>query len=165
MTRGSVRTIRMVTAGALFVAAWLLWSGHYSPLLLLLGAVSCMLVLWLAVRTGFFDRDVYSLYLGPGLPRYWSWLLCEIARSNFAVARTVLTPRMPIDPALVTVDASALSPVAQTMVVNSITLTPGTASLNVDAGRVEVHCLDRRIADALRNGDLVRRAAALAGEA
>jgi multicomponent Na+:H+ antiporter subunit E len=165
MTRRSIRSIRIAAAGALFVAAWLLWSGHYTPLLLALGAGSCVLVLWLAVRTGFFDRYVYSLYLGPRLPRYWGRLLREIARSNVTVARIVLAPRMPIEPVLVTVDASALSPVAQTMVVNSITLTPGTASLNVEAGRVEVHCLDRRIAEELRNGDVVARAAALSGEA
>lgn len=156
--------VRVAAAGGLFVVAWLLWSGHYSPLLLALGAGSCLLSLWLAMRTGFFDRDVYSLYLGPGLPRFWGWLLGEIVRSNFTVARVVLARRMPVAPELVTVDASRLSPVAQTMVANSITLTPGTASINVDGGRIEVHCLNGAVAAAVRGGGILERAAALAGE-
>lgn len=152
-----------VTA-AVLAGAWLAWSGHYTPLLLVLGFLSCALAIWLAVRTGFFDDNIYSLYLGPGLPRYWFWLLTEIVRANVDVALTILARRISVHPAIRTVDASALSPVAQTLVINSVTLTPGTVSLNVDDGRIEVHCLTREIAADLDRGETIRRVARLAGE-
>lgn len=158
------RTRQVLVTAAVLAVAWLAWSGHYTPLLLALGIVSCALVVWLAARTGFFDGGVYSLYLGPGLPRYWRWLIAEIVRANARVARTVIAPRPAVSPRVTTVDASALSPVAQTIVVNSITLTPGTVSLNVEDGVIEVHCLTWRIAEDLDHGDVVERVARLAGE-
>ncbi|HUF72875.1 MAG TPA: Na+/H+ antiporter subunit E [Gammaproteobacteria bacterium] len=159
-----VRPRRLIVTAAVLAAAWLAWSGHYTPLLLAFGFVSCALVVWLAARTGFFDGDVYSLYLGPGLPRYWTRLLADIVRANAVVARIVVSRHPAVSPTFTTVDASALSPVAQTIVVNSITLTPGTVSLNVEDGRIEVHCLTRAMAEALAGGGVVERVARLAGE-
>lgn len=153
--------MRYAIATAIFVAAWLLWSGHYSPLLLYLGAVSCGLVLLLAARTGFFDVDVYAFHLGPRLPGFWLWLLKEIVKANLAVARIVLSPRMPIQPTIVTIDASDLPSVAQATLANSITLTPGTVTIDVDRGMLEVHCLDAASAEELKSGEMLRRAAIL----
>lgn len=160
--RGTSAHIRTTTAALLFVATWLLWSGHYTGLLLVLGALSCALVLILARRTGFFDTDVYSLHLGPRLPAFWLWLLKEIARSNIDVARIVLSRRPDIEPTIVTVDASHLPAAVQATLANAITLTPGTVSVDIDRGRIEVHCLTREIAEQLRDGELVRRATRLA---
>lgn len=162
--RGESAAIRSTTGAALFAATWLLWSGHYVPLLLVLGAASVGLVLMVARRTGFFDADVYSLHLGPRLPAFWLWLIKEIARSNLKVARIVLRRRLEIEPTWVTVDASHLPPAVQATLANAITLTPGTVSVDVDRGRIEVHCLTREIADELRGGEMLRRAAALTGE-
>ena len=55
--------MRIVLTLILWFVAWLLWSGLYKPLLLVLGVLSCLLVLVLARRMGFFDRDVFSLHL------------------------------------------------------------------------------------------------------
>lgn len=132
--------MRLVLAAILFAAAWLLWSGHYTPLLLALGAVSCALTLWLAKRMGFFATDVYTLNLGPRLVLFWLWLLVEIARANFAVARVVLGRRLRVAPSVVTVDAADLPPPVQAILANAITLTPGTLSLDINGeiGRAHV---------------------------
>lgn len=153
--------MRIALAFCLFAATWLLWSGHYSPLLLGLGLLSCGLVLLLALRTGFFAADVYTLHLGPRLPRFWLWLAKEIVRANWDVARIVLNPRLPISPTIVTLDASRIPAVTRATLANSITLTPGTVSIDVDQGNIEVHCLTRSNADELRAGAMLRRAAAL----
>jgi multicomponent Na+:H+ antiporter subunit E len=155
---------RIAIAGAVFAVTWLLWSGHYTPLMLGLGALSCALVLVLARRTGFFDVDVYALHLGPRLPGFWCWLAREIVRSNLSVARIVLSRRMPIEPTLVTVDASRLPVVGQATLANSLTLTPGTVSLDVNRGMIEVHCLTREAAAQVRHGEMLRRATALTGD-
>jgi multicomponent Na+:H+ antiporter subunit E len=120
-------------------------------------------VLLLAARTGFFDVEAYGFHLAPRLPRYWLWLLKEIAKANLKVARIVLSPRMPIGPTVVSVDADHLPPMAQVILANSITLTPGTVSLDVNRGMIEVHCLTAEAARDLKDGEMLRRATALAG--
>lgn len=149
--------MRTVVAAMLFAAIWLVWSGIYTPLLLGLGALSCGLVLLLAKRTGFFSTDVYTLHLGLRLPRFWLWLFKELVLANIAVARVVLSRHMPIDPTLVTIDASHLSPAAQATLANSITLTPGTVCHDIDRGHIEVHCLTRANAEDLQKGEMLRR--------
>jgi multicomponent Na+:H+ antiporter subunit E len=155
---------RYAVAAAVFAATWLLWSGHYAPLLLFFGAVSCVLVLWLAARIGFLDVEAYAFHLAPRLPRYWLWLLKEIAKANVTVAKIVLSPRLPISPTVISVDASELPPVTQALLANSITLTPGTVSIDVDRGVIEVHCLTVEGARDLKRGEMLRRAAKVAGE-
>ncbi len=155
--------MRVLTAGTLFVAAWLAWSGVYTPLLLFLGAVSCVLVMWLARRSGFFDVELYALHLIPRLPGYLLWLTKEIVRCNIAVARIVLSREMPIEPTVITIDASELPAVGQVILANSIGLTPGSIATDIQRGMIEVHCLTRATADLLRGGEMVRRVRSLSG--
>jgi multicomponent Na+:H+ antiporter subunit E len=152
-----VTRLRQLVVIAIFATTWLLWSGIYTPLLLALGALSCAIVFLLARRTGFFDANVYSLHLTPRLVPYWAWLTVEIAKSSVAVARIVLSRNPPIEPSIVTVDARHLPPVSQAILANSMTLTPASAALDVEDGRILVHCLTRASADALREGEMTRR--------
>ncbi len=140
--------------------AWLLWSGIYTPLLLGLGALSCLLSLYLAHRIGFFD-ELFSLQVIPRLPRYWAWLLTEIVKSSFDVARIILHRQLPISPTVIEFESDPNGPVGQVILGNSITLSPGTVTLDVHDGRLRVHCLTRAGADALLSGEFNRRAAEL----
>ena len=153
---------RILTTILLFAITWLLWSGFYTPLLLMLGAASCALVVLLAMRTGFFERELYTLHLGPRLPSYWWWLIREIVKANFTVARIVLDPRLPIQPQIIRIDASGLPSASQATLANSITLTPGSLTLDIDNNLIEVHCLTDGSADDLRRGEMLRRATKLA---
>ena len=150
--------MRIALTLLLLFATWLLWSGIYLPFLVVLGVVSCLLVLLLAHRIGFFDTDMYTLDLLPHLPRFWAWLLREIVQSNLVVAKIILHPRLPISPCLVTIDARELPQVSQATLANAITLTPGTLTTDIDRGRIEVHCLTRAMADQVSDGENLRRA-------
>ncbi len=158
-----VATGRIVVAGLLFAATWMLWSGMMKPLLLGLGLVSVLLVLWLALRIGFFDPSMHALHLLRRLPRFWLWLIPEIVKANLAVTRIVLSPSLPVSPCITTVHASGLSRVSQAVLANTITLTPGTLTLDIDEGRIEVHCLTREAAKALEAPALIERAGQLDG--
>lgn len=149
--------MRSAVTALLFATTWLIWSGHYSPLLLVLGALSCAAVLVLARRTGFFSNDVFTLHLAARLPRFWLWLFRELVRANFAVARVVLSRHMPMEPTMISIDASRLPPPAQATLANSITLTPGTVCHNINRGLIEVHCLTRANAEDLQKGEMLRR--------
>ena len=82
-------------------------------------------------------------------------------RSSLEVSRVVLDPRLPISPRIVDIDATALHPVDQAILGNSITLTPGTLALDVHDGVIKVHSLTREGADALMSSEMDRRVAAL----
>lgn len=155
------RRVRVLSSAAVFAAVWLLWSGQYTPLVLALGVVSAALVTWLAVHVGFLDLEAYVERRAAALLSFSAWLLKEIALANLAVARLILTPRLPIDTSIVKIDAAHLSPVSQVVLANAITLTPGTLSVDVNGGQIEVHCLTREAAAQVREGSMTRRVAAL----
>lgn len=147
----------------LLVAAWLLWSGIYKPLLLWLGAFSCLLSLYIAHRVGFFEQSS-GLHLLPRLPRFSLWLLVEIVKSSLEVFRLVLDPKLPISPTVVEIEAEPEGEVGQVLLANSITLTPGTVTLDVFDNRLLVHCITREGAQAIEAGDANRRIAELTGK-
>lgn len=79
---------------------------------------------------------------------YAPYLLWEIAKANVAIAKVVLHPRLPIDPAVVEFDAAVWSELPATTLANSITLTPGTLTVDVTQRHFTVHSLT---ADARRD--------------
>lgn len=153
--------MQIVLTLILWFVAWLLWSGLYKPLLLALGVLSCLLVLVLARRMGFFDRDVFSLHLIGRLLPFWGWLGKELVVSNVKVARIILSPTMPISPTVTKIEALSEGPVGQAILGNSITLTPGTVTMDDHEGTLIVHCLTADGADDLAQGEMNRRVAAL----
>lgn len=144
----------------LLALSWILWSGVYKPLVLTLGALSCVLTVYLARRMGFFQHTALLVVM-PRLPRYWRWLLGEIAISSFNVARQILRPSLSINPTLVEIETGTDSDVAEVILANSITLSPGTVTLDVHEGRLLVHCLTRDTARSLQEGDIKSRVAQL----
>lgn len=153
---------RVAVAALFFAAAWLVWSGHFTPLLLFFGAASVAAVLVLGKRIGLFEVESYMFHLAPRLPGYWLWLLKEVVKSNLEVAKIVLNPRLPISPTVISVDATRLPAISQVLLANSITLTPGTLSIDVDRGIIEVHCLTQEMARDLKGGEMQRRVARVA---
>lgn len=152
---------RMVPPLALF---WLMLSGHYTVLLLVLGAVSVAIVSWVSWRAAFPERESLALPLSPGLPRYAVWLAKEVLVSAISVVRKVWSPRPAVRPVVETTPAADLSVLSQVIYANSITLTPGTLSLDVDPDRIEVHGLDARDVATLRTGRMLREVRKLEGQ-
>ena len=153
--------MRMLVLLVVLAATWLLWSWLFKPLVLGLGVFSCLLVIYLVHRMGYFGSDLYALRLRGRFIVYWAWLLKEIFRSSIDVARIILSPSLPISPRTVQIDAGTADPVGQTTLANSITLTPGTLAFDVDEGLIQVHALTIEGADELMAGEMTRRVARL----
>lgn len=160
---GSGQLGRSVLLLLLFFSVWLLWSGLYKPLLLGLGALSCLLTLYITRRMGYVDIDVFALRFSYRLIGYWGWLGKEIVKSSIGVARVVLDPKLPISPQVIEIRSTTDNAVDQAILGNSITLTPGSLALDVHDGVLKIHTLTERDADALRSGEMDRRVAALRG--
>lgn len=144
---------------AVLSAVWLSWSGHFEPLTLGLGAGSVAFVVWLSHHMKVVDSEsvpVGLLYFR--LATYLPWLGWEIAKANLDVARRILSlGAPPISPRLIQVPASQESEIVQVVYANSITLTPGTVSIDLRGGKVLVHALHADAAAGVETGEMDRR--------
>jgi multicomponent Na+:H+ antiporter subunit E len=87
---------------------------------------------------------------------YVPYLLWEIAKSNLHIAYIVLHPKLPIDPEVVEFDAAVWTPLSTTTLANSITLTPGTLTVDVSRRQFTVHALTGNSREGLLDGGLER---------
>lgn len=152
---------RILILALLLIAAWVLWSGYLKPLLLGLGALSCVLTIWVVRRMGYFDDETFAFHYDWRLLGFWAWLGREVILSSIEVARVVLRRKVDVEPKIVDIDGKGLGPVDLALLGNSITLTPGTLTLDVYEGRLLVHALTPEGAAALQRGEMQRRVAAL----
>lgn len=143
-------------------AFWFALSGETSPLFLILAAVSVLLVLWLSARLKIIDRNASPYHRLPQILLYGVWLLGEIVKSNIAVIRKIVGPAHAIDPVMVHVPTSARTDLGKAMFANSITLTPGTVTVDVDGDRLKVHALVRETSGLASFAPMDRKAAAAA---
>ena len=155
--------VHAVRLGVVLYCVWLMLSGHVSPLLLSLGLVSAAIAAAIALRMEIVDRETYPVRLNWSVLSYWSWLLLEIVKANLKIARCILDPALPISPRIVQVPAGQRSALGVATYANSITLTPGTVSIGVEEGRIEVHALTEDAALDLEGGEMNRRACAMEG--
>ncbi|NKB69569.1 MAG: cation transporter [Candidatus Latescibacteria bacterium] len=146
-------------------AIWLLWSGHYTWLLITLGFISCLFVVLIVKRMDILDAESQPVHIIFKLLRYIPWLVWQIVLANLQVARIVLHPRLPISPSVFTIKTGQRTDLGRAIHANSITLTPGTVSVSVEAASIEVHALTDTFADAVRQGDMDRRVTQLEGGA
>lgn len=142
---------------------WLSWSGHFEPLLLAFGIVSCGLVVAICRRMQIVDAEGAPLRLGLRPLPYAVWLVKEVIEANFHVARRLLDPRLPIRPQLIRLKASQTEDLTRVVYANSITLTPGTVSIAIEDDEIVVHALTRSAADEDKSGEMDRRVTQLEG--
>ena len=157
------RVLRNIFLFAVLFVAWLLMSGHYTPLLISLGVLSCALATVMADRIGGSDEEGLPLHIMARLPAYLVWLLKEIIMSNIATGRLILFGRA--RPVLFATPASQGTAGGVVTYANSITLTPGTVTIEVAEknGTTEflVHAVDQPFADDVESGEMDRRVTAL----
>ncbi len=76
------------------------------------------------------------------LVHYLGYFLVQLALSNLDVARRVLSPGLPLNPGLVEVHTGLTSELGRMLLANSITLTPGTLTVDVVEDRLLIHWID-----------------------
>jgi len=137
---------------------WLLMSGIYEPMLIGFGVVSVVLVLIVTKRMDAQDDDQIEIRLSPiRFARYLLWLMMEIARANWAVTKIVLSRKMPIRQHLFAVPYTQKTDVGQVIFANSITLTPGTITVETEGGHFLVHAVAYSAEDPAALADMCAR--------
>lgn len=149
--------MQAISAVLVLFGFWLLLSGFFEPFLMTAGALSALGVVAFARRMYAVDHEAHPIHLGRSALTYWPWLFVEIAKSAWDVTRIILSPRLPISPTLARVKTSQKTTVGVVTYANSITLTPGTISVDVASDEILVHALTREGAAGLQAGDMDRR--------
>jgi multicomponent Na+:H+ antiporter subunit E len=153
-----------ISLGLVLYVVWLLLSGHFEPLLLGLGVLSCVVVVLITRRMDVVDREGHPIHLARGASTYWPWLLWEIVKSNIDVAKRVLDPSLRISPTLIRLTPTQKSDLGLVIYANSITLTPGTITVDLEPGSLLVHAIAREGAESLEAGDMDRRVTRMMAE-
>lgn len=143
----SISRRRLAFAAALIIL-WFLLSGYFSKATLVaFGAFSVAVTWWFAERAETVDREGVPTSVFPGLISYMAWLFLEIGKANVMVAREVLKPKISLAPKMFRVPAPQPSDLTRTIFANSVTLTPGTVTVDVREDALLIHALDESFAD------------------
>jgi multicomponent Na+:H+ antiporter subunit E len=154
---------RLVTFIFLY-PTWLLLSGpdHYDPFHLSLGLLCCSLVAFLShdiLFENIMDKNRGSIMIR--FLRYLPWLIYQIILASLHVAYLVLNPKMPIDPRVIQFKTKLKSDISKLTLANSITLTPGTITMDIVDGEFYVHAIDEKAASGLLTGGMENRVACI----
>jgi len=134
---------------------WIVFSARFDAFHLTLGILSSALVAASCRDFLFADRSPSAaglLRLWLGLIGYLPWILGQIFMANLHILYLVFHPRMNelIDPHIIEFDSRLKSAYSRTSFANSITLTPGTITVDVTVlGRFSVHCIDTHSGESL----------------
>lgn len=126
-----------------FLICFLVWVGltfNFTQQYLITGACVSLLT---AVCFGKYFLGDWKKFLNP-LRYFWFLLyipvfLWECIKANLDVAYRVLHPAMPIKPGIVRVKTTLKSDIAKVFLANSITMTPGTLSVDIIGDTLYIH--------------------------
>lgn len=133
---------------------WLLLSGYIQPLMLSFGAVSVAVVLWVLKRMDTVDRAPKQLYPNVQTLGYFGWLTGQIISSSIHVTKLVWGSPKEVSPTLAKIDINKIPESSQVLYANSITLTPGTLSVDLEKDVVTVHALQKSSITELQQGEM-----------
>lgn len=143
----------MLCQFCVFLGFWLLVSGSFDWQHLVLGSIASLFL------TVFWRDENEKIVNHISLRKIWrgiqtvGFLIYEVWSAACAVARIVFSRKMPIEPTLVHTSTKLNSNRMRMLYANSITLTPGTLTLQLDENRLLVHSLTKDAAAGVANWD------------
>ena len=146
-----------VSAFLALLVFWLLLSGYFTAFLVAAGVGSAAAVVLFARHMEVVDDEGHPVDWWRALVFYWPWLAKEIVKSAWEVSRLILHPKLPISPTLVRFKPSQHTSVGLVTHANSITLTPGTITVEAKGNEFMVHALTRAGAQGVVDSEMDRR--------
>ncbi len=144
---------------------WLLLSGFFTPFLIAAGIGSALAVVGVARRLDVVDHEGHPIRLGLRALVYWPWLLKEVAKSAWSVSKIIVDPALPISPTMVRFKPTQQTDVGLVIHAQSITLTPGTITIEAQPDEFVVHGLTRDGALGCIDSEMDRRVRACEADA
>ena len=156
---GRTGNIRRAIVFLILFVFWVTFSGHYDRFHISLGVICAGLV-------AFFSYDLLlpELKSSNTLLKAWRfllyipWLVYQVLLANFHVVYLVFCPNK-IRPQIIRFKTTLTSDLAKVSLANSITLTPGTITMDISDGEFTIHALSDKVAKDLLTGQMERRVA------
>lgn len=145
-----------------------------------LWSFSLLIILWLLLTATFHYQEIWvgiivsfiiaifanEFYIHLGFPLFtpkrfgfFIWyifiLFYEIIKANLDVASRIIRPSLPINPGVVIIKTKLKSDIAKTVLANSITLTPGTFTLDIQEDRLLIHWIDVKATDIEKTTEII----------
>lgn len=153
---------RSISLGVFLAILWLLLSGYFDkPIILAMGVASVVFVVLISRRMDVADHEGHPVHLSIRTLLYWPWLLKEIVISSIDVSKVILQRRMPINTSIFTVRGRQKTDLGLVIFANSITLTPGTVTLELDGDLLSVHALTTAAASGWEESEMNKRVTAV----
>lgn len=149
---------------------WIILSEIFEVKFLIYAGLSCAIIASICERTlhqrgARTDKDYFLFSHNiPRLIGYFFWLLWQIVLAAWDISKVTLFHREDIKPRIVWFKVEYDNPLAIAMLANSITLTPGTITIDVSDGIFSVHALTQNTADGLLDGSMQAKVAWLYSE-
>ena len=137
------KILKKLGAFVLLFVLWVLLSGIFDPLLFFFGAISVVIVIIITHRMN--KTDNYPIVIKFNVAQvmsYFFWLILEIVKANLQVVKIIITNRKFNNQKVFKVKSTQFTDVAQVLFANSITLTPGTITIETEKDHLLVHALD-----------------------
>ena len=149
--------MRIIIAAVLMFLFWFILSGHTELWLLLLGLASAGLTIFLSHRMNIMDHEGHPFHLTMRLLHYFLYLGKELVIANLDVVKRILMPGRTISPQIIQVPDNKKTDIGKVIYANSITLTPGTVTMEMTENKIKVHSLSKESADNLQNGCMANK--------
>lgn len=141
----------------LLFVLWIIFNGNITLEIVLFGLVISALIYIFSCK--FFDfsikKDINMIKKLGYFIEYMAVLFVLIIKANIDTLKLIVSNRYDIEPTLVTFDVHFESDVTKVLFANSITLTPGTITAEVEGDTYKVHALDESFIDGINEGKIV----------
>ena len=134
--------MKYVATFLVLFASYLVLAGFHVQELMLGALVSVILTIILAKLVNYTIDYRFPVKLLVFIFAYLPIFIWQLILANIDVARRVLSPKIPLNPGFVKIKTDLKGDFAKLTLANSITLTPGTLSVDVDGEYIYVHTID-----------------------
>ena len=142
----------------ILLAAWLILNHSVSAEYLVSGALIALAISLLLCRECLVFNDLKLSFKAFLYTFYFlGAFLWELIKANLDMVRIVLSPSLPIKPGIIKANTSLKSKMARLILANSITLTPGTFTIDIIGDTLYIHCVHVDTADPEKYGHQVIR--------
>ncbi len=154
---GFIRKLPPVVWLLLF-GLWVLFSGKFGVFHLSSGALVVILIAWLHSHLPTTDEAAPPLRTLRFIA-YGPWLLWQMILSSVYVSKAILSPSRHLDPELFAFRSAQQGELPKFILANSITLTPGTLTVDLEEDRFLIHSLSDKTKQDLMSGEMQRKVA------
>ena len=158
--------MRLIATFIILFIFWMVMAGKFDLFHAALGVISCLIVTFLSGDLLFKETRKGRGKEVVRFIAYIPWLIYQIILANFHIARLALSPKMSelINPQLIKFKSNLKSDISKVTFGNSITLTPGTITADIQGDEFLVHGLDQSVVDDLMSGEMEQRVAHIFSE-